>query len=66
MDRRSFLFGSLIAFVASRVAGAQETGKLFRIGFLGISNASSWASQIAAFRQGLRELGYVEGKNLLI
>jgi len=66
MDRRSFLLGSLIVFAASRAASAQQTGKVYRIGFLGIANASSWESRIAALRQGLRELGYEEGKNLVI
>jgi putative tryptophan/tyrosine transport system substrate-binding protein len=66
MDRRSFILGSLVVFAVSCAAGAQQTGQVYRIGFLGISDASSWASQIAAFRQGLRELGYEEGKNLVI
>jgi len=66
MDRRSFLLGSLIVFAASRAASAQQAGKVYRIGFLGIANASSWKSQIAALRQGLRELGYEEGKNLVV
>ena len=66
MDRRSFLLGSLIVFAASHAARAQQTGKVYRIGFLGIANASSWESRIAALRQGLRELGYEEGKNLVI
>jgi putative tryptophan/tyrosine transport system substrate-binding protein len=66
MNRRSFVLGSLIVFAASSAAGAQQTGKVYRIGFLGPANASSWASYIAGLRQGLRELGYEEGKNLVI
>ena len=66
MDRRSFLLGSLIVSTAIRTAGAQLTGKVYRIGFLGPANASSWASYIAALREGLREFGYEEGKNLVI
>jgi len=66
VDRRSFLLGLLVAIAASGAAGAQQTGRIYRIGFLGIANASSWASQIDALRQGLRELGYEEGKNLVI
>jgi putative ABC transport system substrate-binding protein len=65
VDRRSFLFGLLVAIAASR-AGAQQTGRIYRIGFLGIANSSSWASQIAALREGLREHGYEEGKNIVI
>ena len=66
MDRRTFLIGSLVVFAASRATWAQQTGKVYRIGFLGIANASSWATYIAALRRGLRELGYEEGKNLVI
>jgi putative ABC transport system substrate-binding protein len=66
IGRRTFLIGSLVVFAASRAAGAQQMGKVYRIGFLGIANASSWASQIAALRRGLHELGYEEGKNLVI
>ncbi len=64
--RRTFLLGSLIVFAAARAPNAQQIGKVYRIGFLGIANASSWTSYIAALRQGLRELGYEEGKNLVI
>ena len=66
MDRRTFLIGSLVVFAASSAAEAQQTGKVYRIGYLGPANASSWASFIAALRQGLRELGYEEDKNLII
>ncbi len=66
MDRRTFLMRSFVVLTAPPVANAQQTGKVYRIGFLGIANAASWASQIAALRQGLRELGYEEGRNLVI
>ena len=66
MNRRTFLLGSLIGFAASPAAKAQQAGRVYRIGFLGIANASSWAGYIVALRQGLRELGYEEGKNLVI
>jgi putative ABC transport system substrate-binding protein len=46
--------------------GAQQTGRVYRIGFLGATSPSGYAPQVAAFRTGLRELGYVEGKNLVI
>jgi putative ABC transport system substrate-binding protein len=65
MDRRAFLAG-LAILAAPRAACAQPTGKAYRIGFLGIAKPSSWASYIAALRQGLRELGYEEGRNLVI
>ena len=47
---------------------AQQATKIARIGFLSPSSASSSGvpSRLAAFRQGLRELGYVEGQNIAI
>jgi len=67
MDRRTFIGGVAFGVLARPLAvRAQQTGKIYRIGFLGIANASSWASYIVALRQGLLELGYEEGKNLVI
>jgi putative ABC transport system substrate-binding protein len=40
--------------------------KVQRIGFLGFAPASAWASQIEALQAGLRDLGYVEGRNIVI
>src|SRR5215213_10164912 len=37
-----------------------------RIGFLGSTSAARFGSRIEAFRSGLRDLGYVEGKNIVI
>ena len=45
---------------------AQQPGKVTRIGFLGEESPSSMAARVEVFRQGLRELGYVEGKNITI
>jgi len=47
-------------------AEAQQTGKLFRIGFLDGSTASGIAVLIDAFRQELIKLGWIEGKNIAI
>jgi putative ABC transport system substrate-binding protein len=47
------------------LVGAQPT-KVPRIGYLGGVSPSTNAALIEAFRQGLRELGYVEGKNIVI
>jgi putative ABC transport system substrate-binding protein len=52
----------LTTLVAPFVAKAQELGKVARIGVL----ASSSSPFVEAFRQGLRELGYVEGRNIVI
>src|SRR5262249_45256306 len=48
------------------VARAQDPGKVARLGFLGATFASSWGSRIEAFRSGLRDLGYMEGRNVII
>ncbi len=48
------------------VATAQQPAKVPRIGFQIDAPASTLAARIEAFRQGLRELGYIEGKNILI
>jgi putative ABC transport system substrate-binding protein len=60
---------SVIAFalvVAGTVAETQQPKKIPRIGFLGASSPSAISARIEAFRLGLRELGYVEGKNIVI
>jgi putative ABC transport system substrate-binding protein len=48
------------------VAQVLQTGKLYRIGFLGNSTAALEANLVGPFREGLRDLGYVEGRNILI
>jgi putative ABC transport system substrate-binding protein len=48
------------------LAQAQHAGKTPRVGFLIASAPSAMAPRLDAFRQGLRELGYVEGKNIVI
>ena len=45
---------------------AQQTGKIFRIGFLDNSTASGIAVLLEAFQQELRKLGWIEGKNIAI
>src|SRR5277367_2206565 len=47
-------------------ARAQAPAKMARIGFLGLAPASAWSSEVGALRAGLRELGYSEGKNIVI
>src|SRR5262245_54426966 len=48
------------------ISFAQQPGKVWRIGFLGSTTASASAKNIQALRAGLQELGYVEGKNLVM
>ena len=68
ISRRTFL-GLLTAgpFAASRVAEAQ-TGKVYRVGYLSPSSAGVPAvvRSVEEFRQGLRELGWLEGQNIVI
>jgi ABC-type uncharacterized transport system substrate-binding protein len=67
MDRRAFIAIVGGSILAAPLAGeAQQTGKLYRIGFLGLSSDSDYATNLRAFRQGLRDLGYEEGKNISI
>ena len=47
-------------------AEAQQATKISRIGYLGASSPTTYPARIEAFRQGLRELGYVEGKNIVV
>jgi putative ABC transport system substrate-binding protein len=61
MDRRAFLgmiAGGLL--VAPLAAEGQPAGKVWRVGILGNENSAPWE----AFRRGLRDLGYVGGRNL--
>ena len=60
---------SPIAFtfaLCGAAAQAQQPTKIPRIGYLTAASLSANAARIEAFRQGLRELGYVEGKNIVI
>src|SRR5262245_37005789 len=55
-----------LLLVVGTFADAQQSGKIPRIGFLGAASASGYAPQLEAFRRGLRDLGYVEGKNIIL
>jgi len=57
---------TLIIFAAAFTADAQQPTKVPRIGFLSGTSRSTISARVEAFRQGLRELGYVEGKNIVI
>ena len=67
MDRRRFLLTSLAAaLVRPPAAGAQQAGKVPRIGVLLSNSQASHSTDIEGFRLGLRERGYVEGRNIAI
>ncbi len=60
------VFNLMVALLVSPLAAEAQQAGVPRIGFLGAASASGYAPQLKAFRQGLRELGYVEGKNIAI
>ena len=57
---------ALTIVAAPGATDAQQPAKVYRIGFLGSISPSAYAPFVEALRQGLRELGYVEGKNMLL
>jgi putative ABC transport system substrate-binding protein len=66
MDRRTFVTTMAGAALAAPLAtGAQPAGKVYRVGFLWDS-PGVFPDAIEAFRHGLRDLGYVEGRNIVI
>ena len=66
MRRREFI--TLVGGAAAGwpLAARAQQAKVARIGFLGSVSASSHAPRLAAFRAGLRDLGWLEGTNLFI
>jgi putative ABC transport system substrate-binding protein len=67
MRRREFItlvVGSAAAWPF--VGRAQEATKVYRIGFVGLPSAGSLPERLEAFRAGLRDLGYKEGRNIVI
>ena len=67
MDRRTFIGGIARGLlVVPLAARAQQAGKVYRIGILEAIPAAQNAANLDALRKGLRDSGYVEGKNLLL
>ena len=67
MQKMIAFFATALAILLSTYpATAQEAGKVYRIGFLTSGSVEPFKDWLPAFRQGLRELGYVEGKNVVI
>ena len=67
MRRRNFVFTLGAIFLTRSIpAQAQQPAGISRIGFLATTSASNISARLEAFRQRLRELGYVEGKNIVI
>jgi putative tryptophan/tyrosine transport system substrate-binding protein len=67
MDRRTFIGGVAGGLLAAPLGTrAQQVGKVYRIGILEPIPAAQNAANLDALRKGLRDLGYVEGRNLVI
>ena len=67
MDRRAFIGGVAGGLIATPLAArAQQVGRIYRIGLLEAVPAAQNAANLDALRKGLRDLGYVEGRNLII
>ena len=64
MKRRGFI--TLLGGAAAWPLAARAQPKLPRVGFMGNSTATLEANLVGAFRDGLRELGYEEGRNIII
>jgi putative ABC transport system substrate-binding protein len=67
MKRRDFiaLLGGTVV-VRPLAARAQQPRKVARVGFLGAASATNYANQLSGLRQGLADLGYIEGTTIVI
>jgi putative ABC transport system substrate-binding protein len=66
MDRRRFIGGLAGGILAAPLAARAQQAKVYRIGILESIPAARNAANLDALRRGLRDLGYVEGRNLII
>jgi len=67
VDRRAFVRTSMLSLLAApRAAGAQQAGRQRRIGYLDLGSESRNKPYLDALRQGLRDLGWVEGQSIAI
>jgi putative ABC transport system substrate-binding protein len=69
MRRREFiagLSGTAAWPLTARATKAQDAGQMPRVGWLSPGSAAGIPSELTGFKQGLRELGYVEGKNIIV
>jgi len=65
MNRREAIIALVALGAVSRAAGAQQAAKVHRVGLIA-GTLVVGSRTVEAFRQGLRDLGYVEGRNLVI
>jgi ABC-type uncharacterized transport system substrate-binding protein len=66
ISRRQAVVGAAALLATPIAAPGQQSGKVHRIGFLGSTSPKSHGAFVDAFRDGLREREYVEGKNVVI
>src|SRR5262249_37536976 len=69
MNRRAFVTGLGAVLAAPRAAGAQQAGEVYKVGTLSICAPASLEQQTdwwSPFMEAMRELNYVEGRNLLV
>jgi putative ABC transport system substrate-binding protein len=66
MNWRTFVTGLGAALAAAPVAVAQQTGKVYRVGVLSLGPPSTFPQLMEAFREGMREVGYVEGGHYVL
>jgi|SRR5215467_5059829 len=67
MERRAFLTMVAASVLTTPLAiDAQPVGKVYRLGYLSVGSSTLNSPNAEAFRQGLRDLGWVEGQNLVM
>lgn len=67
MHLGAITFSLVLALLATALVGqAQQTGSVHRIGYLSLASAEAYKGNVAAFRRGLQQLGYSEGKDILV
>ena len=66
MNKRYSWLLTFLVLAAATFVNAQQSTKIPRIGFLSALSSSSMSARTEAFQQGLRDLGYVEGRNIVI
>jgi putative ABC transport system substrate-binding protein len=66
MNRRAFVAGLGALLAAPRAAEAQQAGKIYRVGLLAHATPEAASAPMALFRQSLEQLGWLEGRNVLL